>query len=257
MKLFHEEGDLSAHTVADYWNEISETTIDKLGAKKALKIDHVHIQNWISIVDWLTEKYGTESLENDIMILHYSSLYNELLWLQVFFLTGNYLSLHRSLRYNLEAISHAYHLHQQYRGQVANLNDKLESLITDIEEGDQQGQDLIKPVLYDVLDGSKSEIDEWFLGKDDGFGLWDKLCKSVHPSGYDIVQRISRNPNMIYWNQFNKDEAEEAIAATDAVFDVTNAVILETYPKIAKRARISNEFPGDQELYYTKKVTDQ
>jgi hypothetical protein len=58
---------------------------------------------------------------------------------------------------------------------------------------------------------------------------------------------------MAYWNPFNEEEAEDAIAAVDTVFDVIYVVMLKSYPAIQENAIESDEFPGSDDLYYTNR----
>ena len=218
----------------EYWDDIIRETVDVLGEQDAFHIHEVHIQNWISFLEWLrAENY----FEETAVIERFIQMFNEFRWIHFLFLVGNYRTIYWKLRYVLELVIQAYDMHEQSRNEDLTLGEQMVRAAA-IEESRYSSNIMnwIEAALSTILDEDETDIKEWFAP------LWTLMNKHVHPSPKEMNTIVERDPAALYWDSFDKRRAREVLMATNAVGDIIFRTIFEIYPGIVDRAAENEPF---------------
>ena len=222
----------------EHWRQIRRETLEQLGRKEALKIIDFHANNWIDIVRWISSKYDREEQMN-IVIFQFSRLFKEVYWLQFLFHTGNYSTAYRNLRYILEMISQAYYIDTKHP--TLTLDQQIEEA-RELEEKRIYGWNVIRSALCKALTMTDQEIQARFKP------LWDDLNKYVHPSARQMDLVAEEDFSALVTDSFNESLAMELLVATDRVFDIVYAVVLQRFSK-AKSVALQYKFLDEWEKH--------
>lgn len=217
-----------------HWDDIIVETVDGLGEQDAFHIHDVHIQNWISIIEWMQEE---DTLEEKAVVERFTQLFNELRWMHFLFLVANYQAVYWKLRYGLELAVQAYDLNQQSQGRNLTLDEQMQGA-AEIEEDRYTSniKNWITSALCEILNENEEEIEEWFGP------LWILMNKNIHPSPKEMHVTVNRDPAALYWDSFDSDRAREVLMTSNAVGDIVLRIVFSTYPELVNHAAKSDPF---------------
>lgn len=234
----------------DHWDDIIAETVDELGERDAFHIHEVHIQNWISVIEWLQAE---GEFKETAVIERFTQLFNELRWVHFLFLVGNYRTVYWKLRYMMEIVIQAYDIHEQSQGEDCTLDEQMAGAAA-IEEAryssDMRG--LIVAALDHMLDDEKEDIEAWFEP------LWTLMNKHIHPSPKEMHVIADRDPAALYWDSFDEQRAVEVLLTTNAIGDIILWTMFEIYPELVDRATESDPFMDTLEMLpYTAEMVSK
>ena len=211
----------------DRLKEIEQEGILRLGREKAFHF--VELANdWIDIQAAISRTYSYNDLVQGLVYFYFFSLFKEVQWFQLHFLSGNYLLLGRGLRFVWEMIYRAYYT-DTYTGESPpgpSLADKIVWL--EQRESTLRWGNCICPVLGKVfpLAEQEQEVREHYRR------LWQSLHKYVHPS-VDLVSRMMSESALLVTDSFDETWAAEIIQDATKVFDLIWLAVIARFPKCA------------------------
>jgi hypothetical protein len=221
----------------EHWKSVRKETITHLGEEDALHLIDFHANNWLDISTWISSQYSRKEQMN-IVDFQFLRLFKEIYWLQFLFLTGNYSTVYRNLRYTLEMISQAHYIDLNYHD--LTLDEQIEKM--KVIEEEIYGWKLISNVLCEILDSDKEKIQNKYKP------LWNRLNKHVHPSAKEMDNVASKDFSSLIIDSFNESLSRKVLADTNKIFDIVYAVIFKKFPKIkdlALKYKFINQWKND------------
>jgi len=213
--------------VYDRLKEIEQESVLKLGREKAFHF--VELANdWIDIQAAISRTYSYNELVQGLVYFYFFSLFKEVQWFQLHFLSGNYPLLGRSLRFVWEMIYRAYYT-DTYTGDSPpgpSLADKI--LWLEQRESTLHWGNCICPTLGRVLPlaEQEEEVREHYRK------LWQSLHKYAHPS-VELVARMMGDSALLVTDSFDETWATEIIQDATEVFDLIWLAVISRFPKCA------------------------
>lgn len=224
----------------DQLNELRESvrteTIEEMGTDTALRIQEVHLQNWIDLANWFTDEFD-ESEQDDILFGVFLQLFNKLQWMQFLLLRGNYGAVFWHIREALEGIVLA--LSVSHRGRSLSPDARME-MAMEIED-EEHAREWIELALRHVLDLDDEKIEMW------NQGWWTQINKHVHASPQRMEATAKQGgAGTLIADVFDPVLANETLDAVDVVFDIIWAIWINEFPELAPLAEESEHFPTDE-----------
>lgn len=213
--------------VYDRLKEIEQESVLKLGREKAFHF--VELANdWIDIQAAISRTYSYNELVQGLVYFCFFSLFKEVQWFQLHFLSGNYPLLGRSLRFVWEMIYRAYYT-DTYTGDSPpgpSLADKI--LWLEQRESTLHWGNCICPMLAKVFPLTKQEQEV----REHYHNLWQSLNRYAHPS-VDLVSRMMGESALLVTDSFDERWATEIIQDATEVFDLIWLAVISRFPKCA------------------------
>jgi hypothetical protein len=211
----------------DRLKEIEQENVLRFGRARAFHF--VELANdWIDIQAAISRTYSYNDLAQGLVYFYFFSLFKEVQWFQLHFLSGNYPLLGRSLRFVWEMIYRAYYA-DTYTGESPpgpSLGDKI--LWLGQRESTLRWDNCISPVLGKILPLVEQEQE----GRERYHKLWKGLHKYVHPS-VDLVSRMMGESALLVTDSFDETWATEIIQDATEVFDLIWLAVISRFPKCA------------------------
>ncbi len=211
--------------VYDRLKEIEQESVLKLGREKAFHF--VELANdWIDIQAAISRTYSYNELVQGLVYCYFFSLFKEVQWFQLHFLSGNYPLLGRGLRFVWEMTYRAYYT-DTYAGESPpgpSLDDKI--LWLKQRESTLRWGNCIHPVLGKVFPLVEQEVREHY------HNLWQSLNRYVHPS-VDLVSRMMGESALLVTDSFDETWAMEIIQDATEIFDLIWLAVISRFPKCA------------------------
>jgi len=213
--------------VYDRLKDIERESILKLEREQAFHF--VELANdWIDITIAIERTSTSDEISESLVFAHFFSLFKEVRWFQLHFLSGNYPLLGRSLRFVWEMIFRAYYV-DTYTDESPpgpSLNDKTMWLAQ--RESNLRWDNCIGPMLGKVLPlvEQEQEVQEHY------HALWKSLHKYAHPS-VDLVSRMMGESALFMTGSFDETWAKEIIQDATEVFDLICLAMISRFPRCA------------------------
>ena len=207
--------------------EIEQESILKLGQEHASHF--VELANdWIDISIAIGRTYTSDEISQSLVSAYFLSLFKEVQWFQLHFLSGNYPLLGRGLRFAWELIYRAYYT-DTYTGESPpgpSLGDKI--LWLQKRESKLRWDNCIRQMLGKVLPvvEQEQEVQEYY------HALWKSLHKYAHPS-VDLVSRMMGKSSLLITDSFDETWAQEIIQDATEVFDLIWLAVISRFPRCA------------------------
>ncbi len=211
----------------DRLKEIEQESILRLGREKAFHF--VELANdWIDIQAAISRTYSYDELTQGLVYFYFFSLFKEVQWLQLHFLSGNYPLLGRSLRFVWEMIYRAYYtdIYTSEPSPDLSLDDKISWL--EQHESNLRWDNCISPMLGKVfpLVEQEQEVREHYRQ------LWKSLNRYAHPS-VGLISRMIEESALMVTDSFDEIWATEIIQDATEVFDLIWLAVISRFPKCA------------------------
>lgn len=184
----------------------------------------------------IRDTYAADELQQSLLYLRLWESLKEIIWLQLLFLTGNYLLLHRNLRYVWETMCQAFHIDTHFPGpgpelRVQQFQEAEEQKQKEGKWGDlERGWRLVKHVFHEAF----PEVQGTAL-EESYHGTWRRLNEYVHPTKEILDKIFEHGGAALMTNQFDEMWARETLEAATMVFDFICGLILITFPESAPR----------------------
>jgi hypothetical protein len=176
----------------------------------------------------LTGTIPYNELTQGLVYFYFFSLFKEVQWLQLHFLSGNYPLLDRSLRFVWEMIYRAYYTDTSTSESSPDLS--LDDKISWLEERESNlgWGNCICPMLGKVfpLVEQEQEVREHYRQ------LWQSLNRYAHPS-VGLVSRMIGESALLFTDSFDEVWAREIIQDATEVFDLIWLAVISRFPKCA------------------------
>jgi hypothetical protein len=227
--------------------KIAEETFRSLGKEQAGYF--INLSNdWIDVLSAILDTYSKDALSESLMYIYFSGLFKEVHWFQLFFLTGNYPLLQRSLRFVWEMIFRAYYV-DTYKHEFTGDQEPPGPTIDD--KVDWLGKYELKLKMYKwsfmrkVLRRLCCQVKDTRI---EGHyrSLWGKLNEYVHPSKALLDRMVVGVPGSLMTDIFDEQWALETIKAAQETFDPVWLAVLSRFPKCAEslvQKRLLLEYP--------------
>jgi len=202
-------------------------SLGRLGEKTALHIADFHGNNWIDVLRWINSEYSRET-KTSLLFFYYHMLFKEILWMQLLFLSSNYGTVCRNLRYVWELICQGYLIDSKCLDE--NLDERI-LLAYELEEKKKFGWTLVKSALRS-LGLQRRQIDEHI------HSLWIYLCKHAHPSPQELGEVADEHVGILFIDSFNQKLATQLLGKIDAVFDIIYFMLFKEFPRAANQAKV-------------------
>src|SRR2546427_3547396 len=209
----------------DRLKEIEQESVLRLGREKAFYFMEL-ANDWIDIQAAISRAYSYNELTQGLVYFYFFSLFKEVQWFQLHFLSSNYPMLGRGLRFVWEMIYRAYYT-DTYMGESppgSSLDDKISWL--EQHESTLRWGNCIYPVLGRVfpLVEQEQEVREHYRQ------LWQSLNRYVHPS-VDLVSRMIEESSLLVTDGFDETWATEIIQDATEVFDLIWLAVISRFPR--------------------------
>lgn len=180
--------------------------------------------------------YTANELQRSLLYLRLWESLKEIVWLQLLFLTGNYLLLHRNLRYVWETMCQTFHIDTHFPGpgpglkfqqfQEAEKQKQKEGKWRELERGWR----LVKHVFHEAFpEVQGTALEEGY------YRTWQRLNQYVHPTK-EILDKIFEHGGVaLMTNRFDEPWAHETLDITNTVFDFICGLVLTAFPESAPR----------------------
>ena len=211
--------------VCDHLKEIEQESVLKLGREQAFHF--VELANdWIDIQAAISRTYSYKELVQGLVYFYFVSLFKEVQWFQLHFLSGNYPLLGCRLRFVWEMIYRAYYtdIYADESPPGPSLDDKI--LWLKQCESTLHWGNCIYPMLGKVLPvvEREPEVREHYRK------LWQSLHKYAHPS-MDLASRMMGESVLLVTDSFDETWATEIIQDATEVFDLIWLTAISRFPE--------------------------
>jgi hypothetical protein len=214
--------------------EVANEAIGKLGKEKALIYIDI-FNDWINISGEIKNQYADTELINSLLYLSQHSLMKDIYWIQLFFLTGNYPQIYRSLRYILEMSFKGYYMDtydKHPRKNMEHLANDIDVKRTWVYQNEMKlyGGKFLSECLLELFPQAKvPEVMSSYKN------IWETLNKHVHPTIEYLDRTMIGVPGFAMINTFDDEWANETISISVMVFDLVWLAIISTFPNCAEK----------------------
>jgi len=201
-------------------------TIQTLGEEKAFHMLDVHECALSELRAAVEACYGPGELASSLLYAHIPSLLAELAWAQLAFLSANYPSAFRCLRFSLELACRSRLVDLAYPS--GPVEKKLvKAAVLEKKRKLPKGWALVKKALGALRDFELEREERLRLRR-----AWRTMNKHAHPS-FAVGSGAQGAP----WQPWSFDEnlAQAVLTVSDAVYDAILLLLLDAFPKARGR----------------------
>jgi hypothetical protein len=208
------------------WRGVRSETIFNLGEKEALFLVNFHFNNVIDITSWMGNRYP-DRWRNSCISFDYCRFFKGLLWMNFYFIHGNYPAVYRDLRYFWESLSISYLIESKYP--KLSIDDQM-AVRRAWEERGPRAWSAVKKALSKALRKPPARIKGYF------HPLWQQLCRHAHPSAVEMDKIATIDFSSLMVDSFNRELAEECMDTSNQVLDCIHVLIFDAFPLIIEDA---------------------
>lgn len=220
--------------------EVADQTFEVMGVERASTFVEI-INDWIDVNGAILSDYPKNNLLGSVVYVDFLGLFQQIRWLHILFLGGNYPMVFRNLRFVWELAFRAHHVDKYAFNHPDDPNPPGVTVDEKIEwlqdrERDLNWGNVIHPTLSSLLPKSAQNS-----GAGSYRDLWQQMNECVHPTK-TIRDKMIEESTLLLADNFDENWANETLDAATQVFDLIWLTILDRFPNIKSSLDIEKSF---------------